>query len=62
MLRDITLGQYYQTESVIHRLDSRVKLGGTLGYIISLFFFRNFLGYGVAAVFLATVIGRSGSS
>ena len=44
MLRDITLGQYYQTESVIHRLDPRVKLGGTLGYIISLFFFRNFLG------------------
>ena len=59
MLRDITLGQYYQTESVIHRLDPRVKLGGTLGYIISLFFFRNFLGYGVAAVFLATVIGLS---
>ena len=29
MLRDITLGQYYQTESVIHRLDPRVKLGGT---------------------------------
>lgn len=59
MLRDITLGQYYQTESVIHRLDPRVKLGGTLCYIISLFFFRNFLGYGVAAVFLATAIGLS---
>lgn len=59
MLRDITLGQYYQTESVIHRLDPRVKLGGTLLYIISLFFFRNFLGYGIAAIFLATVIGLS---
>ncbi|MCI9338794.1 MAG: energy-coupling factor transporter transmembrane protein EcfT [Lachnospiraceae bacterium] len=59
MLRDITLGQYYQTESVIHRLDPRVKLGGTLLYIISLFLFGNFLGYGVAAVFLAVVIGLS---
>ena len=59
MLRDITLGQYYQTESVIHRLDPRVKLGGTLLYIISLFLFRNFLGYGAAAVFLAAVIGLS---
>ncbi len=59
MLRDITLGQYYQTESVIHRLDPRVKLGGTLCYIISLFFFRNFLGYGIAALFLAAVIGLS---
>lgn len=59
MLRDITLGQYYQTESVIHRLDPRVKLGGTVLYIISLFLFRNFLGYIAAAVFLALVIGLS---
>ena len=59
MLRDITLGQYYQTESVVHRLDPRVKLGGTLLFIISLFLFRNFLGYGVAVVFLGVVIGLS---
>ncbi len=59
MLRDITLGQYYQTESVIHRLDPRVKLGGTLLYIISLFFFKNYLGYLTAAVFLAVVIKLS---
>ena len=59
MLRDITLGQYYQTESVIHRLDPRVKLWGTLLYIISLFFFQNFYGYLVAAVFLGIVIKLS---
>lgn len=59
MLRDITLGQYYQTESVIHRMDPRVKLGGTLLYIISLFLFKNFLGYIVAALFLAIVIKLS---
>ena len=59
MLRDMTLGQYYQTESVIHRLDPRVKLAGTLLFIISLFFFRNFIGYLVAALFLALVIGLS---
>lgn len=59
MLRDITLGQYYQTESVIHRLDPRVKLAGTLLFIISLFFFRNFIGYLVGALFLAVVIGLS---
>lgn len=59
MLRDITLGQYYQTESVIHRLDPRVKLGGTLLYIVSLFLFRNFLGYLIAIAFLALVIGLS---
>ncbi len=59
MLRDITLGQYYQTESVIHRLDPRVKLAGTLLFIISLFFFQNFIGYLAAAVFLITVIRLS---
>ncbi len=59
MLRDITLGQYYQTESIIHKMDPRVKLGGTLLYIISLFLFKNFLGYLLAALFLALVIKLS---
>lgn len=59
MLRDITLGQYYQTESIIHRLDPRVKLGGTMFYILSLFLFRNLAGYLVAALFLGLVIKLS---
>lgn len=59
MLRDITLGQYYQTESIIHRLDPRVKLWGTIFYIISLFLFTNFVGYLVAALLLAVVIKLS---
>lgn len=59
MLRDITIGQYYQTESVIHALDPRVKLGGTILFIISLFCFNNYLGYVVAALFLAVVVRLS---
>ncbi|MCR4788004.1 MAG: energy-coupling factor transporter transmembrane protein EcfT [Lachnospiraceae bacterium] len=59
MIRDITLGQYYSTESVIHRLDPRVKLVGTLCYIISLFLIKNPIGYLVAAIFLAMVIWLS---
>ena len=59
MLRDITIGQYYQTESVIHKLDPRVKIGGTLLYIISLFLFENAWGYILAALFLAMVIKLS---
>ena len=59
MLRDITIGQYYQTESVIHKLDPRVKIGGTLIYIISLFLFENVWGYVLAALFLALVIKLS---
>lgn len=59
MLRDITLGQYYQTDSVIHRLDPRVKLGGTLLFIISLFLFKHYLGYVIAVLFLGIVIKLS---
>ena len=59
MLRDITIGQYYQTESVIHKLDPRVKIGGTLLYIISLFLFESAWGYILAALFLAMVIKLS---
>lgn len=59
MLRDITLGQYYQTESVIHKLDPRVKLVGTICYIISLFLVNNVWGYLVAALFLAVMIKLS---
>ena len=57
--RDITLGQYYQTESLIHKMDPRVKLGGTVLFIISLFFFKNFAGYVIAALFLGLVIRLS---
>lgn len=59
MLRDITLGQYYQTDSVIHRLDPRVKLAFTMIYIISLFIMPNTMGYMIAAVFLALIIKLS---
>ena len=59
MIRDITIGQYYPAESVIHRLDPRVKLVGTLTFIISLFLYRSFLMYLVAAVFLTIVIKAS---
>ena len=56
MLRDITLGQYYQADSVIHRLEARVKLVATIAFIISLFLVNNFTGYLVALLFLITVI------
>lgn len=59
MLRDITIGQYYQTDSVIHRLDPRVKLVATFCYIISLFIMDSFVGYGIAALFLVLMIKLS---
>ena len=59
MLRDITLGQYYRADSVIHRLDPRVKIAGTLAYMISLFVCNNLICYALAIVFLGTIIGLS---
>ena len=59
MLRDITIGQYYQTDSVIHRLDPRVKLMGTLIFIISLFLDRSIWIYLGVTIFLAAVIKLS---
>lgn len=56
MLREITLGQYYPVDSVIHRLDPRTKLFGTLVFILSLFFASNLWGYLLATVVLASVI------
>ncbi|MBD5393688.1 MAG: energy-coupling factor transporter transmembrane protein EcfT [Lachnospiraceae bacterium] len=59
MLRDITLGQYYQADSVIHRLDPRVKLVTTLCYIISLFIVDSAVGYVIAGLFLVLIIKLS---
>lgn len=56
MLRDITLGQYYPADSVIHKLDPRVKLFATMLYIISLFCFRGIVALLVATAFLFAVI------
>ena len=59
MFKDITLGQYYPAESVLHRMDPRTKFLGTLLFLISVFLFHTLTGYGVAALFLGMVIGLS---
>jgi energy-coupling factor transport system permease protein len=59
MLRDITLGQYYRADSLLHRLDPRVKLVATFMFIISLFIAKNFIGYILAALFLISGIALS---
>ena len=56
MLRDITLGQYYPVDSLIHRLDPRTKLFGTMVFILSLFVANNIWGYLLGTIALAAVI------
>ncbi len=56
MIRDITIGQYYPVNSILHRLDPRTKIVCTIMYLVSLFLFDNIYGYLVAAVFLGITI------
>ena len=56
MIRDITLGQYYDADSVLHKLDPRVKLVFTLFFIVSLYIGKSLYAFSIAAVFLVTVI------
>ena len=59
MIRDITLGQYYPVDSVLHRMDPRTKLFGTLVFIVSLFFANSIACYVAATLFLITAIRMS---
>ncbi len=56
MIREITIGQYYPIDSVIHRLDPRVKLFSAMIYIISLFVFNDVVGFIFITICLATMI------
>ncbi len=52
MLRDISFGQYYPTDSPVHKLDARAKLLFVAVYITVLFMVYNFAGYALCALFV----------
>lgn len=54
MIKDITLGQYFPGHSALHRMDPRMKLLLTIGYIVMLFLVQNPVGFALCAVFLTT--------
>ena len=60
MLKDITLGQYFPGESVIHHLDPRTKILLVLCYIVLTFLIENFIGYLLLAAFTVGCILVSG--
>ena len=59
MLKDITLGQFFPGNSVIHRLDPRTKLIMLVVYIVALFSAASWISYGVCFAFLAVCIAVS---
>ena len=54
MLKDVTLGQYFPGDSIIHRLDPRTKLIAVVIYIVALFQAKSWISY--AAVLAAAMI------
>lgn len=55
MMQDITIGQYYPVDSPLHRMDPRVKIVGTLIYLVSVFLFSGW-GFLIAAAVLAALV------
>ena len=59
MMKDITLGQYFPGNSLLHRLDPRMKLVLTLCFIVLVFLPQNWWGLLAVGVFLCFVVGLS---
>ena len=56
MLKDITLGQFFPGNTIVHRLDPRTKILAVILYIVALFSADSVLTYVLAAAVLALCI------
>ncbi len=56
MLKDITLGQYFPGNSVIHKMDPRAKILIALIYIVSIFLAKNIFAFAVLALFAFALV------
>jgi len=55
----VTIGQYYPADSILHRLDPRIKLIGAFAHMTISLLVNNFMGYGIIAVYVAALIVMS---
>ena len=55
MLKNITLGQYYPADSVVHRLDPRVKIVLLIAFVVAVFLVPDLFGF----VFVVLYLGLS---
>lgn len=56
MFKDVAFGQYYPADSIIHRLDARVKMLITLLFVIAIFFIKSYFGFMLTAVILIGIV------
>jgi len=59
VLKDVTLGQYFSANSLLHRLDPRMKLILTVLWMCMVFVPKNWIGVGASVVFLLLIISLS---
>ncbi|MBE3593210.1 MAG: energy-coupling factor transporter transmembrane protein EcfT [Thermoanaerobacter sp.] len=59
MFRNITIGQYIPGDSVVHKLDPRIKIIITFIFIVAIFFINKLSGYIFAVLYLYLVIAIS---
>ena len=57
MLKDITLGQFFPGNTVVHRLDPRTKILAVILYIVALFCADSVLTYAIVAAVLTVISG-----
>lgn len=57
MIKDVAFGQYYPTNSVVHRLDPRIKLLIMIAYVVLIFFVKSYIGYLMFAILVFTTAG-----
>ncbi len=56
MIKDITLGQFFPGNSVIHKIDPRVKILLIIAYIVFLFVANNFVSLGFMALVTVAIV------
>ncbi len=56
MIKDITIGQYFPGNSMLHRLDARMKLVLTFALIVIIFICKSFFSMGIMVTFVIVLI------
>lgn len=56
MLKDITIGQYFPGDTIVHRLDPRIKIIISMLFIVSIFFINTFSPYLLVLAFIITSV------
>lgn len=51
-MKDITIGQYYPGQSQVHKMDPRMKIALSIGFMVIIFFAKSYPAYAAAGAFV----------